>query len=165
MQEQCVSVSPMHSCAFYVHMIGCTCSCTYIHVYAMYAQGWRKHFRIGQAMKIFRSLRSQIFLAPSLLARLLYGLQMLMDSGPDGGILPILKAITCKSKIASALIHAFGQYTHTHTHTHTYNVVWVVGLVLQGHVEKQDAWHDLFTTVLPFTGYVITRVTWRSITV
>ena len=26
----------------------------------------------------------------------------------DGGILPILKAITCKSKIASALIHPFG---------------------------------------------------------
>ena len=35
----------------------------------------------------------------------------------DGGILPILKAITCKFKIASALSHPFGlRYRHTHTH-------------------------------------------------
>ena len=42
-------------------------------------QGRRKHFRIGQAVKI----------------------------EADGGILPILKAITYKSKIVSALIHPF----------------------------------------------------------
>ena len=52
------------------YMVGCTSP-------SLPLQGRRKHFRIGQAVKIFCSLCSQIFLAPLSLARLLYVLQML----------------------------------------------------------------------------------------
>ena len=48
----------------------------------------------------------------------------------DGGILPIFKAITCKSKIASASFHPFGLQCR-HTHMAKYNVIWVVCLVMQ----------------------------------
>ena len=48
----------------------------------------------------------------------------------DGGILPIFKAITCKSKIASASFHPFGLQCR-HTHMAKYNVIWVVCMVMQ----------------------------------
>ena len=48
----------------------------------------------------------------------------------DGGILPIFKAITCKSKIASASFHPFGLQCR-HTHMAKYNVISVVCLVMQ----------------------------------
>ena len=64
----------------------------------------------------------------------------------DVGILPILKAITCKrlSLLRSILLDFSAD-----THTAKYNVIWVVGLVMQpGPCGKQDAWHALFTTAL-----------------
>ena len=48
----------------------------------------------------------------------------------DGGILPILKAVSCKSKITSASIHPFG-FQCRHTHMAKHNVIWVIGLVMQ----------------------------------
>ena len=84
------------------------------------------HFGIGQAMKISSLIPlANFLLASPLLARLLYGLQMLHVFQTDGGILPILKG-----KIASASIHRFGLQCR-HKHMAKYNDTWDVGRVMQ----------------------------------
>ena len=65
----------------------------------------------------------------------------------DGGILPIIKALLVTARLS--LLRSILLDFSADTHTAKYNVIWVVGLVMQpGPRGKQDAWHALFTTVL-----------------
>ena len=64
----------------------------------------------------------------------------------DGASFQFLKPLLVKARLSlRSILLDFS----ADTHTAKFNVIWVVGLVMQpGPHGKQNAWHALFTTVL-----------------
>ena len=119
-------------------------------------QGRRKHFRIGQAMKNFLlATLTNVFRTVTTCKAFFMACRCFVVFEADDDILPILKAITCKFRIASALSHPFGLRCR-HTHMAKYNVIWIVGLVLQpGPCGKPGRLARSLLTTVPSTSITL----------
>ena len=113
--------------------------------YSQLTQGRRKHFRIGQTMKDFSlATLANVFSTVTTCKDFFMACRCLVVLKLMVAYFQFLKPLLANSRLPlfPAILLDFGADTHTWQNT-TSSGLWV-WYCNQGHVENQDAWHDLF---------------------